>query len=495
MLLVRIIPVGAIHLFSNDGIIYREEADPLIYLNGARAILATGVNPFNFFPPLQFIFLAAFLKIGGGSTTAALAAQAIVGWLTVLGIYLLSKALYGRRTALLAALISGLYPNFIFYGLNFYSETLALFFIVFSFLLVQHYCVSFRTVYLLCAGVLWGLASLTRGGLHYFSLFMAVAVIACCYERRRRWTVKPGGALLISAYLTLAAVGIALVPVQGDFSLNSKSGIGSLLHGANRITTSCSDYGDVMGNIFYDINRCGEEWPEGSQIYSAERLEMSSWDSGLAFLAFVAQEPLTYLKNSFRKLSCFWSPNQSVIHYLKIRKGRVTKAIAEWLCAGMSLWYMLIICGGVCGIALAGGPFRLLVVFFILFYCLLVFFTVGNSKLRLPLMPFFIIYAAHFAACCWMKRAEWKKVLSPVWAPIILVVFIGNGIYKFREIRLSPEEIQVRKVELCVGLGFPRTSRFILEGGRGRAYNAAQLKRLADAEGLINNSIRDQEGR
>jgi hypothetical protein len=53
----------------------------------------------------------------------------------------------------------------------------------------------------------------------------------------------------------------------------------------------------------------------------------------------------------------------------------------------------------------------------------------------------------------------------------------------------------VRKVELCVGLGFPRTSRFILEGGRGRAYDAAQLKRLADAEGLINNSIRDQEGR
>jgi 4-amino-4-deoxy-L-arabinose transferase-like glycosyltransferase len=494
MLLVRISAVVAIHVFGSNGIIYREEADPLIYLNGARAILAGGVNPFNFFPPLQFIFIASFLKISGGSTTAALAAQAVVGWLTVMGIYLLARALFDRQTALLAVLISGLYPNLVFYGVNFYSETLALFFIVFSFLMMQYYCVSFRTLYLLCAGVLWGLASLTRGGLHYFSLFMAFVVIASSYERSGRWTVKPAGALLLSTFITLVTVGIALSPVQGNFSLNSKSGIGSLVHGANRITTSCADYGDVRGNIFYIINRCEEQWPEGSQIYSNDLLESGTWHAGRVFLSFIAQEPITYIKMSFRKLSCFWSPNQGVIHFLKTRSGRAAAFISGWLCAGIGLWYVIIVCCGICGIALAGGPFRLLVIFFILFYCLLIFFTVGNSKLRLPLMPFFMIYATHCAVCCWTKRVAWRSLLSRVWVAGALLLLIGNSVYKYGEIALSPAEVQVRKVELCVRLGFPRTARFILEGDGRRDYNASQLERLNEANERINTFLMKERG-
>ncbi len=484
-LLARIIPVGAIHWFSGDGIIFRGDADPLLYLGGARALLTTGGNPFNFFPPLQFLFIAAFLKIGGGSTTAVLAAQAVVGWLTVVGIYLLARALFDRRTALGAALISGLYPNFIFYGVNFYSETLALFFIVFSFLLVQRYCASLRAAFLLGAGALWGAASLTRGGLHYFSLFMAVAIAAAPSGKGWKARLRPAGAFLLSTYLTIFALGLAAHPAGERFSLNARSGIGSVLHGANRITTSCIDYGDVRGNIFYIINRCGEAWPEGSRIYSNELLEAGTWRAGRAFLAFIAQEPVTYIKNSFRKLSCFASPNQGVIHYLKTRRNRAAAPAGGWLCAGISLCYMLIICAGVCGMSLAGGPFRRLIILFIVFYCLLVFFTVGNSKLRLPLMPFFMIYAAHFAARRRMTRAEWKALAARAWVVCALALFIGNGIYKYREIRLAPEEVQVRKVEMCLKLGFPRTARFILEESGGREYNAAQLQRLKDARERI----------
>ena len=116
---IRIIPVFLIAISSNNGVIDIGHADPLLYLGGARAIIQTGTNPFNFFPPLNFLFIAAFLYLGKGNAIAPISAIAIVGWLTVIGVYLLAKDLFGKETALMAAIISGVYPNFIFLELDF----------------------------------------------------------------------------------------------------------------------------------------------------------------------------------------------------------------------------------------------------------------------------------------------------------------------------------------------------------------------------------------
>lgn len=481
VLLIRVLPLLLIQSVRTGGVVSTIEADPLLYLGGARAILATGTNPFNFFPPLNFIFIASFLSLGKGNLFVPTCAMAVVGWLTVVGIYLLAKTLFGEKTALCAALIAGSYPNFIFYGISFYSETLTLFWIVASFLMLVRYFTTSRGYYLMSSGVLWGLTSLTRGGLHYFSFFMVLALAVTHFRKTGNIPGKPIAQFLFATYLTIIVTGLLVSSVQGEFSLNSKSGIGSLIHGANRITTSCPDYGDIRGNIFYAINRCGEQWPEGSQLYSEDLWKLGTGEIFLKVVSFVAHDPLTYLKNSLRKLSCLWSPNQVVIKYVKITLRHTPRSLVEGICGGISLWYVVVICGGLWGMTMAGDPFRRIFIFFILFYCVIVFLSVGNSKLRLPLMPFFIMYCAYFITQ--VRTIPWKRILLNKWCVGITVIFICNSVYTYQEICLSPAEVEVRQTELCTTLGFPKTALYLIGQYRNYGYYTRdQKERLMRAE-------------
>ena len=486
--LIRIIPVFFISMFSSKGFIDTGHADPLIYFGGAQAILATGANPFNFFPPLNFLFIAACLYLGHGSPLVPITAIAVVGWLTVVGIYLFTKELFGNeKTALIAAIISGLYPEFIFFGISFYSETLAIFLIVICFLMILKYFKTRKVYFLVLSGMLWGLASLTRGGLHFFSVFIGIVMIMNFYGRGWRARLQPVAVFLLATYLTIFSVSRMVLPIQGESPLNSKSGIGSLIHGANRITTSCSDYGDVRGNIFYEINNCQEKWPEGSQLYSEELMKSGTFNILSEFTAFILHDPVTYLKNSCIKLSCFFAPNQLVIFFLKTKFQSINSLILALLCLGISLFYMLIICGGLWGVILSKDAFHPVFVLLIFFYCALIFLTVGNAKLRLPLMPFFIIYCSYFIAC--LQDGRWKTVLSNKVTAILILIFLANSIYKYQEIRLSPGEIQVQEIELCNQRGFPKTALYLLEKNKKYAYTDEQARRLQIADSFAKEKL------
>jgi 4-amino-4-deoxy-L-arabinose transferase-like glycosyltransferase len=105
---MRIAPVIATFLGIDS---FMSDGDPLLYLGGARSILAQGVNPFNFFAPVYFYFVAACLYLGRGHVIVPIGATALVGWLTVIGIYQLAKKLFNEETAFLAALLTGIYPS------------------------------------------------------------------------------------------------------------------------------------------------------------------------------------------------------------------------------------------------------------------------------------------------------------------------------------------------------------------------------------------------
>jgi 4-amino-4-deoxy-L-arabinose transferase-like glycosyltransferase len=416
LLFMRIAPVIATFLGTN--LFPSGGADPLLYLGGARSILSGNINPFNFFSPVYFYFVAACLYLGGGHGLAAIGATAVIGWLTVIGVYHLAMRLFNEKAAFFAALLTGIYPNLIYFGANLFPETLAIFWIVFSFLMIVKYMHTSQKYYLLISGILWGLASQTRGGLHYFALFIALSVLIYDYRGKKMLLWKPVAAYLMATCLTIVTIGIIVFPTHGEFALNSKSGIGSFVHGLNRITTSCADYGDVVGNIFYHINSCvydikdcGEKWPEGTQIFSKDIFELGTVQILSKAARFIAESPLLYIKNSLRKLSCFWSPNQLVIGDIKTTFQNVNNLIVGGVCLGISLLYVFIICGGLWGMSLSRDPFRPIFISFIIFYCVMIFLTVGNSKLRIPFMPFFIMYCSYFIISINRKGPSWRKAI------------------------------------------------------------------------------------
>jgi hypothetical protein len=73
------------------------DIDSALYFWGARQIIKVGTNTINNFPPLNFLFISAFLYLGNGHVIPPVVAIAVVGWLTVVGIYLLAKTLFDER--------------------------------------------------------------------------------------------------------------------------------------------------------------------------------------------------------------------------------------------------------------------------------------------------------------------------------------------------------------------------------------------------------------
>jgi hypothetical protein len=488
ILFLRIIPVFLIAIFSSKGFIDIGQLDPLFYLYGAQAILKTGTNPFNYFPPLNFPFIAAFLYLGNGNLMIPLSAIAIVGWLSVVAIYLLTKELFAsEKTALIAALISGLYPNFIFYGISFYSETLALFWIVCSFLFLVKYFHNARFYQLVLAGMLWALASQTRAGLNYFALFAGAAISLHGFKKARTLQMRPAGVFLCSFFMTFFVIGIAVKSIHGDNAFNSKNGIVAVALGVNRIMSPCCDYGDVKGGLFYDIDLFAREhWPAASRVDPLEIIDMETVPAAVKLIGFVLQDPSIYIRNCCIKLSCFWSGNQYIIRYIKSALQNYNSLAIDSACLFLVLLYAGIVCGGIGGVTIARDPLRPFFVIFVIYYCILIFFTVGHSRLRLPLMPFFIIYCSYFIMC--LKNGTWNRAFLNKWVLIIILIFLGNGIYKYPEILLSPAEIQVQKIELCNQLGFPKTALALLQH-KGRTFTASQLERLKRAEAAARKKL------
>lgn len=478
ILFVRILPIIIYieHKGTIPDIIYK---DHYIYLWSAKNILTVGTNPFDFFPPLNTLFIAGILWLSNGNIGVATAAMAIVGWLTVVVIYIIAQKLFDTKTALYTAILCGLYPNFIMYGITFCSENLGTFWICVMFLLLIYYRITNRIIFLVGMGITMGIAAQTRGGLHYFAPFFLMGLFLLRYKKQKIYFFKESFTFIVPLLLSLYSIGWLTSPIQKSESLNPRSGIGSVVHGANRITTSCADYGDIRGNVFYFINDTKEPWPQGSQLFSEELMALPTVQILKKTVLFIMEKPLIYIKNSLLKLSCFWSPNQLVIATIKL-KLQPYNAIANTISLTIVVLYLVLIIGGLFGLILSHDPLKPFFIFFIVFYCILIFFTVGNSKLRLPLMPLFIMYSSFFFTMLVQKRKVIReKILRHKTTIIFASLLVANGVWRCIEILPEPAEIYVRQIELCNQLGFPKTACVLLKKYQAVPYfNDDQKKRL-----------------
>jgi len=487
MAIVRLLPITILAVRGElPNVFYK---DHYIYLWSAENILKSGTNPFDFFPPLNSLFIAGILYSTGGSTIAALCGMAMVGWLTVVLTYCLANKLFGQKIALWATIICGFYPNFIAYGATFCSETLGTFWVCLAFMILVHYRLTEKLRYLFLDGIVWGIAAQTRGGLHYYAPFLLFGLLLVRFKNNKIFFIKESLTFLGALGIALYTITLVTAPLQTSDAMNPKSGIGSVVHGANRVTTSCADYGDIRGNIFYYINDAREPWPEGTQLFSEELMSLPTTHILLKTAQFILEKPLLYLKNSFLKLSCFWAPNQLAIADVKLKFQRYT-VLATLIACCIATAYIIVIISGLCGLWLSKDVMKPFFILFIIFYCLLIFFTVGNSKLRLPLMPFFIIYGSFFIREVFKKRISVSSLARTRFLLLGIILFCANSIYKFPEFLPSPQEIYVRQIELCNQLGFHKTAGILIERYKNMPYyNENQKKRLQTEYGRVKKII------
>jgi 4-amino-4-deoxy-L-arabinose transferase-like glycosyltransferase len=180
---------------------YDRHAISIVHGHGYPPALGIPRSPSAFRPPLYPFALAAVYELGGGWTAGRVLA-AILGVAAVLLVLLISQRLWGRRVGLTAGAIAAVFPPLVLLNASLLSEPLFVVLVLSALLATLRYRDDQRVRWAATAGVLCGLAALTRSN---GTLLVLAALLGV-------WTVRPRvrrTALIASA----AVVGCAVLTV------------------------------------------------------------------------------------------------------------------------------------------------------------------------------------------------------------------------------------------------------------------------------------------
>lgn len=185
--------------------------DDYIFDNWAQAILKGNwlgnSSIYIYRMPLYTYFLSLVYFVFGHSYWAVYILQSFIGAFTCLLIYFSAYLLFNRTTGMVAGLISALYGPFIFYTGMLVGETLGLFLICLSFLLLLLFQKTSKRVYLFCAGFTIGLSMLLRANI----IVMVPFIILWIYMIHKNNRIS---FLLSGIFIFLLAVGVSIFPIM-----------------------------------------------------------------------------------------------------------------------------------------------------------------------------------------------------------------------------------------------------------------------------------------
>lgn len=318
-------------------------------------------------PPLTPFFLAAIYLVTGPSQWAAQLVLSVVGAASCVLIALLGRRLFGPGVGLLAGLLAGFYPFFVFLASIPLTENLAILLYVALVILLLKTRDTARGTHAGAAGAVLALAALNKPTILGF-----LPLLAAWFLFSFRFHLARGASLLGLTLLTATLVMApwtarnyvhfgALIPVTTQAGWN--------LYEANGFHT---DYAVALleqGTTgWYDRKDIGLPL-QGLAPLEAERKARS-----LA-LQFMRAHPMKFAELALRKSRIFWGAYPHPLHQLS--------------------WGIMSVLG-VVGILLAQSRWRDLVLIYLLTLqtaSIPIFFT-AMPRFRAPIEPFLILMAA-----------------------------------------------------------------------------------------------------
>lgn len=321
-----------------------------------------------FYPPVYPYFIALLLS-GFGSLLAVKLAQAVVGALLVPAVGRLGARLFGDRAGGLAAVLTAIYPDLLWFSAHYWSETvfLALLFWGFERLLAAAGPQGREPV--LLAGLLFGLASLTREPALYFIPLCALFLLRAPGGRRHAVVFLLAALAVVTPWtLRNHLVYDAFVPV-------STFGPFNLWLGNTRATRAevYAEYAAVPGRI-------------GKYRHTQRR----------AVEAIAERQPGWIFEKLRDELPRFWeADSQALAHLRRGAYESVSPGAARLASAAVVLAYLAALALFVLGVARAPlGRGASLLLVFAAYYALLHVASHGFARFRLPVLPILLLFAA-----------------------------------------------------------------------------------------------------
>lgn len=364
-------------------------------------------------PPLYPAFLASIYRVAGVQNYQAVrGVQIVLSLLTTVLVYLLARRLYDQRIAMAAATLHCLYPSLVGATNLVLTETLFTFLLVGFLLLIERSLVTELIQptqsrwALASAGVVLGLAALTRSVVWLFPPFAVLLIIS--FSRQPSWPRRLASALpfMLGFALTLAPWTIRNTRLQETFTTVDVMGGRNVMMGNYEHTpwyrpwAAIEMSGDEAWHSVLSRHHGGLAGKTQGQI---DKLAMKY------ALAYIAEHPGQTTARSSAKLLHFWQLERELVAGAK--QGiwgpfdrLAVLALAAVIVGVYSATMLLSIFGAVLAPP-RNWQMHVFLLTLIAFVTALHCVAFGHSRYHLPLMPIVIIYAA--AACM-----QWRSLLG-----------------------------------------------------------------------------------
>ena len=396
--------------------------DPLYHDLWAKQIAAgdlLGSGPF-FRAPFYAYFLGLIYAIFGASLAAAKIIQHALGALTCSVIFLFADRYFGRKVAILTAILTAFNWVMIYHEDELLLDSLlALFSVAIIWRLLRSTeKPSFGSFFI--SGLWLGLACITRP--NYLAIFPAIFIwILLLYRLNLRKSVIYMAATVAGAAIFIAPVTARNMIIGKDTVLIASQGginfyIGNNIH-ADGATAAIPEFGSTWqySDAEYlaqsDMGRLGERLKQS---------EVSSFYYGRGF-DFIRSHPAKWLGLMLRKLDYFWnafeiSNNQNLYFYRRFASVTSVLPPLFWLISPLSLMGLYLI-------TKLPGKFLIIPIFVITYMLTVIAFFV-TSRFRLPVLPFLIILASLTLLEIYdsVRARNFRK--SAIMAVIILALYI-----------------------------------------------------------------------
>jgi tetratricopeptide (TPR) repeat protein len=380
--------------------------------------------------PLYPYFLGALYSIIGRDLFWVRVAQAAVGSLTCVLIFVLGNALFSRRAGLLAGAIAAIYKPFFYFDALIEKTFLGVFLVCLFLALLIHARPRRSFLLWISAGLVLGLLALVRAN----ALAFVAGVLAWLFlvereQETRSYKFIAMGGFLAGLLLVLFTVCARNYIVGKDFVLLTSQAGQNFYIGNNPLNTSGRYHPPnfIRPNPRYEQ----EDFRVRAEIATGRTMkpsEISSYWFGEAF-RFIEREPVKWLKLMAKKFWLFWNwyeapDNQN--YYFFSRYSMLQRLplpdfrfVAAFALAGMAVflpqWKRLFLLYAT--VLLYSGA----VIAFYIF-----------DRYRLPVVPALILFAA-FAICELAKMAvqrKWWKSAASAALSAVFAFLISTDVNK-----------------------------------------------------------------
>lgn len=408
-------------------------------LHYVTSVIAANVDQpiLGHWPPLYDATLAVIFRVFGPDLVAARWVQVVYSSATVCFVYGIAREMADRRAGRIAAFACALYPSAIAFSHYVYSETLFTALLAGAFYLLVRGGDRPSTPQLALAGVLFGLAALTRSvALYFLPAWLLWLVVQGRFAETRRAAVVLAFALATVAPWTIrnAIVMEAFVPID--------TAMGRTAWWAYNDGVFAVDLGYSRDSVFANRPHCDAEldprreplpawttlralFPPAEELdartpgrlkreiervrreATMDRVAYSSCESRAA-LDWVVEHPLVAVGRIAQRVYFFWGPNSFLlrsIHLDSYPGGVLGREAYPVVKAVVVATYVAVVVVAILALGRRHrGRGAELIALYAAFATVLHAVAVASSRYRLPMMPLLVALAA-----AWLSRPAWPE--------------------------------------------------------------------------------------